>query len=445
MNRSERRLVIGFFGLTALVVLCSVTITGLLLATSTGLSGGLRRVADRGADIAAKVEVATSGTTSSPAGGTSVQQRAEASGGAAQPGKVLPGADVDLGANLSTLYDQVNPGVVSVVVTKSGPALFQGQPFQQQGSGSGWVYDGNHIVTNNHVTSDATDLEVVFFDGERRKGTVVGDDVFSDLAVIRVDDMPASARILPVLADFESLKVGQPVVAIGNPFERANSMTFGIISALGRTIPTELTRFAIPETIQTDAAINPGNSGGPLLDLRGQVIGVNAQINTTNVQGNVPGNSGVGFAIPSSIVRLVVPQLIKNGSYTWSFLGVTGGAVTTDLAKANNLPDTRGAFIQCVTSDGPSSGALEGADNVNCGTSGLTSGDVPVGGDVVLAIDGQEVQSFEDLLTYIALKTKPGQEVRLTVLRDGREQEVEVRLGEREVEAKTQQQQLTIP
>jgi S1-C subfamily serine protease len=295
------------------------------------------------------------------------------------------------------------------------------------------VFDEQHIVTNNHVAADATDIEIVFHDGERRPGTLVGADLYSDLAVIRVDDMPSTARVLPVVADLSEVKVGQPVVAIGNPFEKANSMTFGIVSALGRTIPADGTAmsFQIPESIQTDAAINPGNSGGPLLDLRGQVVGVNAQINTTNIQGSVPANSGVGFAIPASVVNVVVPDLIARGEHAWSYLGVSGNTMTSDQAEAMGLEDPRGAYITCVPSNGPSVGRLEGSDNVDCASGAVTSGEVPVGGDLIVAADGQEVRSFDDLLSYIALQTRPGQEIRLTVLRDGREQDVTVTLAAR--------------
>jgi 2-alkenal reductase len=305
-------------------------------------------------------------------------------------------------------------------------------PFESQGAGSGFVYDAEHIVTNNHVTDGARSIEVLFYDGQRREGTLVGSDVYADLAVVRVDDMPDTARVLPMAQDLASLKVGQPVVAIGNPFEKANSMTYGIVSAVGRTIPGGQTSFSIPEAIQTDAAINPGNSGGPLLDLRGEVVGVNAQINTSNIQsGGVPANSGVGFAIPASVVNRVVPALIRSGQYEWPYLGVSGGSLSLDEADAAGLADTRGAYIQCVPTGGPSDGILHGSTNIDCATQRILSGDAPVGGDIVVAVDGQPVTSFEDLLSYIGLRTEPGQEVRLTVLRDGNEQDVTVRLGRR--------------
>jgi len=302
-------------------------------------------------------------------------------------------------------------------------------------------------VTNDHVAEGATEVEVVFANGDRRAGTVVGTDAFSDLAVIRVDEMPAFARPLPLTTSFDALKVGQPVVAIGNPFGLNSTMTYGIISALGRVIESQ-TQFSIPQAIQTDAAINPGNSGGPLLDLRGQVIGVNAQISTTNFgSGGTPGNSGVGFAIPSAIVARVAPAIIRDGRYEWSYLGVHGTRVITlDMVEANGLADAHGAYILAVEESGPSAGKLEGATNAaqaaplpQTDENGLQvlpvqpggASQTPVGGDVIVAVDGQPVGSFDDLLTYVALETAPGQSIELTVLRDGREIPVSITVGER--------------
>jgi S1-C subfamily serine protease len=187
-------------------------------------------------------------------------------------------------------------------------------------------------------------------------------------------------------------------------------------------------RYSIPQTIQTDAAINPGNSGGPLLNMRGEVVGINAQIRT---EGDAV-NSGVGFAIPASVVALVVPALIEHGSYPWSFLGVQGGTIDLQVARANNLPDTKGAYIVDVVAGGPSSGVLRGATVAGGADSGAgSSGRIPVGGDVVIGIDGQEVGSFEDLLTYIALETRPGDVVSLRIIRDGAEADVSVTVGQR--------------
>jgi len=347
----------------------------------------------------------------------------------------LAGVDVMGGADLTRLYEQVNPGVVSIGVVQE--VVVGGRRFEQAGGGSGFVLDGRHVVTNNHVAGDSESVEVIFHDGQHRRGTVVGADGYSDLAVVRVDGMPAGVRALPLAADFGRIRVGQPVVAIGSPFGRANSMTYGIVSALGRTIPADVEQgFVIPQTIQTDAAINPGNSGGPLLDLSGQVIGVNAQINTTNVQpdSGMPGNSGVGFAIPSSIVARVAPVLIDRGAYDWPYLGVGGlpqQQFTVEVAQANNLANTRGAYIMNVRPDGPSVGHLRGAEESAPADPDDALPATPRGGDVVVAIDGQPIASFDDLLSYIAMETAPGQDVTLGVIRQGQPIEVTVTLARR--------------
>lgn len=347
-------------------------------------------------------------------------------------------------ADLTELYEQVTPGVVSIEVRQRVRSPFGGDDFYQEGAGSGFVYDSTHLVTNSHVVSGGGEVEVIFHDGERREGEVVAEDQFTDLAVIRVDDMPPGARALPILGDFTELEVGQEVVAIGNPFGNENTMTYGIISALGRVIPSWQTQFSIPQAIQTDAAINPGNSGGPLIDLRGRVIGVNAQIRTTNqTTFSLPSNSGVGFAVPASLVDLVVPELIRSGTYRWSYLGVRGSNITLEMAEANGLATTRGAYISVVMPDGPSAGLLEGATNTSQSSAAPEGGGesfvlpiggspIPVGGDVVVAMDGREIESFDELLTYVALETRPSQVVTLSVLRDGEVREVTVELGDRE-------------
>jgi serine protease Do len=452
MTKNEKRLLVGFIVGGGLLFMATAMVAVGLLAVGLGWVS-LDRTAkvDRATEAPVALVVPTPAQENSKdstslldrlRGQSNATRDKNASAGTIERAPILSDPKVDLGADLSALYDAANPGVVSLIVTQNNP-LMGGTA---TGAGSGFVYDAQHIITNNHVVNGAQDIEVLFFDGDRRTATVVGTDVYSDLAVVKVDDMPPTARALTIVADFNALKVGQPVVAIGNPFNKNNSMSFGIISALGRTMPDGATSFAIPQTIQTDAAINPGNSGGPLLNLRGEVIGVNAQINTTNFSaGGTPGNSGVGFAIPASIVAKVAPALIAKGSYAWPYLGVTGGSIGVETAKANNLPDTHGAYISCVQGAGPSNGQLDGAENMqfsaDCQRASSTTGDeVPRGGDVVVAIDGTEVKSFDDLLSYIALETQPGQKVRLTVLRDGKEQDVEVTLGNRQDMPQQQEQ-----
>jgi S1-C subfamily serine protease len=334
---------------------------------------------------------------------------------------VVPPAVLDEQAVLVSLYGRVNPSVVNITnyVTRGGQTIGLGQ-------GSGFVYDNEgHIITNAHVLQNADQLEVTFSDATIVRAELVGEDLNSDLAVIKVDSLPEGIIPIP-LGDIQNLAVGQTVVAIGNPFGLEGTLTRGIISALGRSIPA-LTPFSIPQSIQTDAAINPGNSGGPLLNLQGEVIGVNAQIETG---GTSQANSGVGFAIPVSIVKLVIPDIITEGKHTWSWFGVRGGNLNPALAEANKLTIVRGAYISEVVEGGPADKAgLRGSAE----TQTLDGRIVEVGGDVIIAIDGKQVNSFDDLLIYVALEGSPGQEVVLTILREGQEMELTLRLEERPV------------
>ena len=319
---------------------------------------------------------------------------------------------------LTTLYEEVNPGVVSIAVN-----VEQGGR-TGQGAGSGFLIDEQgHIVTNNHVIAGARSVTVTFFDGSQVGAEIVGADPDSDLAVIIVDQLPDNVRPLP-LGDSDVVLVGEWVVAIGNPFMLSNSMTVGIVSAVGRTIPTEVTPFSIPQVIQTDAAINPGNSGGPLLNLRGEVIGVNESIATS---GGVRANAGVGFAVPVNIVRRVVPVLIEQGEFTWPWLGVEGGNVGMLISQANNLDVQHGAYIDNVVDGGP---ADEAGLRGTTGTTQIDQTAVPVGGDVVVEADGQQINNFDDLLNVIAFHN-PGDQLDLTIIREGERQQVTVTLAPR--------------
>lgn len=331
----------------------------------------------------------------------------------------VPADVMDEQALLVNLYTRANPAVVNITIYGQ-----QGGQLAPLGQGSGFVYDERgRIVTNDHVVEGAEQVEVTFADGTILDAQVIGQDPNSDLAVVKVDQLPAGIAPLQ-LGDMNELAVGQTVIAIGNPFGLDGTLTRGIISALGRTIPA-LTPFSIPQAIQTDAAINPGNSGGPLLDLHGHVIGVNSQIQT---DGTSRSNSGVGFAIPVNVVERVVPILIEKGKYEWAWLGVRGGNLAPVLVEAMKLPVERGAYILEVTAGGPAEQAgLLGADNTVT-SGGLT---VPVGGDVITAIEGQSIRSFDDLLIYIAMQTEPGQNVTVTVLRDGSPQDIDLKLGAR--------------
>lgn len=325
-----------------------------------------------------------------------------------------------LNTDLVALHNQLAPGVVSIQV------LVQRGAFGDAGTGAGSGFildDEGHIVTNSHVVSDADRVIVIFFDGTEAEGEVVGSDDDSDLAIVRVDEMPDRVHSLP-LADSDNVRVGEWVVAIGNPFGLTSSMTVGIVSALGRTIQSLAPGFSIPQAIQTDAAINPGNSGGPLINITGEVIGVNAQIATS---GGTRASAGVGFAIPSNAVRRVAPALIQNGFYEWPWLGVTGRSVNLAIMRANQLQNQHGAYIDEIVSGGPADAAgLRGSS----GTRQVNGLDVPVGGDVVIEVDGRPMVNFDAMLGEIASRT-PGETVRLTVLRNGTPVQVDVILEPR--------------
>ncbi|MCA9869591.1 MAG: trypsin-like peptidase domain-containing protein [Anaerolineae bacterium] len=312
---------------------------------------------------------------------------------------------------LGRIYHAVLPSVVHIQVA------------QGQGSGFVWDKDG-HIVTNNHVVSGATQVMVIFADGDRATGNVLGTDPESDLAVVQVD-VPASSLTPVVLGDSDSLDVGQLAVALGNPFGLDNTMTAGIISALGRNINSGTSDFSIPRVIQTDAPINPGNSGGPLLDREGQVIGINTQIVS-----NSGSNSGIGFAVPVNIAKRVVPALIEDGSFAYSWLGIAGQTVLPDLVDVLDLDEgTRGVLISSIAESGPAARAgLRGGSRI-VRVEGLS---VPVGGDVVLGIDGAAIGSMDDLMAYLTIKTSPGDTVTLDIVRsNGREEQVDVTLQAR--------------
>ncbi len=328
--------------------------------------------------------------------------------------------DLSLEQNLPSLqglYDRVAPGVVNIAV------LVERQGQTGAGAGSGFVLDDQgHIVTNNHVVAGAELISVIYEDGFEMEAEIIGLDSDSDLAVIRVESPYENARPLP-LGDSDQIQTGDWAVAIGNPFGNQSSMTLGIISAVGRSIPTGVTPFNIPRAIQTDAAINPGNSGGPLLNLQGEVIGVNAQIAT----GGTRASAGVGFAVPANLVRRVVPVLIEEGEYIWPWLGVSGNDVNLLLTQANDLTTQRGAYIDSVTEGGPAAQAgLQGST----GEAEIEGVPVPLGGDVVIEMDGTRIFTFSDLAAGIA-DHRPGDTIQLSVLRDGEQIEVEVELEAR--------------
>jgi serine protease Do len=346
-----------------------------------------------------------------------------------------------LEGTLEQVYQNVSPSVVYIEVAKqaTGPSL-PGWPSEtpqqspqespyQRGSGSGFVWDkAGHIVTNNHVIDGADEIEVTFADGTSVPATLVGANRDSDLAVIQVD-VPAEELHPVQMGDSTQVKVGEIAIAIGNPFGLENTMTVGFISALGRSLPVESTSslgptYRIPDIIQTDAPINPGNSGGVLVDEQGEVVGVTAAI-ASPVQASV----GIGFVIPSDIVQKVVPALIQDGHYAVPWLGISGTSLDPDLAQAMDLDaNQHGALVIDVTPDSPADQAgLHGSDR-DVTVDGQQQ---LVGGDVIVAIGGQAVDTFDDLVAYLFHSTEVGQQVTLTVLRDGHEQQIDVILRER--------------
>lgn len=320
---------------------------------------------------------------------------------------------------LVTLYENVNRGTVAILT--------------ESGQGSGFVFDSQgHIVTNYHVIEGATTVEVRFTSGFMAYGTVVGTDLDSDIAVVKVD-APASELFPLPLGDSDLLKVGQTVIAIGNPFGLESTMTVGIVSALGRTLDSERVSpdgafFSAGDIIQTDAAINPGNSGGPLFNLNGEVIGINRAIRTFN-QNNTgePVNSGIGFAISINIVKRVVPVLIEVGKYDYPYLGISSmDGLSLEMVEELGLSQYTGAYVTDVAPGGPAdqAGLREGTDPTNF--PGLLKG-----GDLIIAIDGRPVRTFDEMLAYLITHKSPGDTVALTVLRGKEQVDVTITLGKR--------------
>jgi len=312
------------------------------------------------------------------------------------------------------LYERANPAVVFITTEQEALAL---------ANGSGFLFDSEgHIVTNNHVVAEGDNFEVQYSDGTRSRAELVGSDVDSDLAVLRAETVPEGVQPL-VLADFETVRVGQFVAAIGNPFAEQGSLSFGIVSGLGRTIASTRPAdnggtYSLPEVIQTDAPINPGNSGGPLLNLQSEVIGVNSTIRSTTGF-----NSGVGFAIPVAAVSRIVPSLIENGSYSYPYRGIGSSPLPMilDMQEQLELPQPGGVYVTSVTPGSP-------ADNA--GIVPAPSAIAP-GGDLIIGIDAEEVREFSDLISYLVFQTDVGQTVELTIVRNGETVTVPLTLSER--------------
>lgn len=337
--------------------------------------------------------------------------------------------------SLPDLFTKVQKSVVQVTERDNSNEL---------GSrlGSGFVYDKDgHVITNYHVVTPGTnnnnELQVTFLDGNVYPADLVGVDQFADLAVIKVKNI-SSDKLAPLpLANSSSLRIGELVVAIGNPFGLSGSMTQGIVSGLGRLLPSNENQdniaaagssYSIPNIIQTDAAINPGNSGGPLIDTEGRVVGIN-----TAIFSNTGVYSGVGFAIPSNTISKVATSLIQNGSYHHPYIGIIGLSLTPDLSKQIGLNQTKGFLITSITKGSPAdkSGLRAGST-----TTTYNGRDVEVGGDIILKIDNREVSKIDDILAYLESQKHVGDKVHFTILRDNAIKELDLTLGDRPSPAK---------
>jgi len=345
------------------------------------------------------------------------------------PESLKPGANVNDGyaevieeipstysKNLSLveIFEKAEPGVVRVNVQRAEE--------NGGGVGSGFVFDKKgHIITNAHVVKDAKKVVVTFLDGRSYNAEIIGIDEYTDIAVVKVNTDLSSLE--PVsLGDSSSLKVGEPIAAIGNPFGLSGSMTSGIVSQLGRLLPTD-NQYSIPDVIQTDAAINPGNSGGPLLNMMGGVIGIN-----TAIQSTTGSNTGVGFAIPSQTVAKIVPTLIEEGEYKHPWIGISGRDIDPDMAKIMELKDAVGFLIITVIEDSPASKAgLIGSEK----TISVEGVDYVIGGDIILAVDGIDVRKIDDILIHLQRAKAIGDEMVLEVLRDNRTTNITIILQER--------------
>ncbi len=346
--------------------------------------------------------------------------------------QVLPVSPLDLTPDailaateqvLVDIYERVSPSVVQIravrrVDLQGGSSGRAPLPFDvRRSAGSGFVWDTEgHIVTNHHVVEGADIVLVTFSDGMELEATVIGTDPDSDLAVLQVNAGEEGAyELTPVtLGDSSAVKVGHLSSAIGNPFGQEFTITSGIVSAVGRTIRSGNSPFSIPRVIQTDAPMNPGNSGGPLLDRRGWVIGVNTQIAS-----NTGASAGIGFAVPINTAKRVIPELIETGKYEYAWLGISGASLTAEYAELNGLPrDTRGALVIEVAADSPAGSAgLKGSDQVAT-RQGV---EVPVGGDVIVAVDGANIADMDELIAFLIEETRPGDTVRIEVIRQGGE------------------------
>ena len=317
---------------------------------------------------------------------------------------------VEKNLSLVELFEKSEEGVVRIDVVKINS-------FREGNSvGSGFVFDlfGN-IITNAHVIDNADNITVTFLDGSQYNASIVGMDKFTDIAVINVEEKPDYLHPLEI-GDSSTLKVGEPVAAIGNPFGLSGSMTSGIVSQIGRLLPSHDTGFSIPNVIQTDAAINPGNSGGPLLNMNGEVMGIN-----TAIQSGTGQSAGIGFAVPSNTISKVVPVLITEGKYSHPWIGISGQDINPDLAKIRNLNHSKGFLIVTVIPDSPAEMAgLKGVSEIEK----IDNKEYPKDGDIIISVDGKEVRKISDILIHLQEEKSVGDEMILGIIRNGEQMDI---------------------
>ena len=317
---------------------------------------------------------------------------------------------VEKNLSLVELFEKSEEGVVRIDVVKINS-------FREGNSvGSGFVFDlfGN-IITNAHVIDNADNITVTFLDGSQYNASIVGMDKFTDIAVINVEEKPDYLHPLEI-GDSSALKVGEPVAAIGNPFGLSGSMTSGIVSQIGRLLPSHDTGFSIPNVIQTDAAINPGNSGGPLLNMNGKVMGIN-----TAIQSGTGQSAGIGFAVPSNTISKVVPVLITEGKYSHPWIGISGQDINPDLAKIRNLNHSKGFLIVTVIPDSPAEMAgLKGVSEIEK----IDNKEYPKDGDIIISVDGKEVRKISDILIHLQEEKSVGDEMILGIIRNGEQMDI---------------------
>lgn len=339
--------------------------------------------------------------------------------------------------SLPDVFQKVENSVVQITATRSNPnevIIINGVPEtgRSEALGSGFVYDSQgHIITNYHVIDGATKADVTFTDGNTYSAKVIGKDPSSDLAVLQITDNFSEEKVVPLpTANSSNVGTGEQVIAIGNPFGLSGTITSGIVSQLGRLLPNPDTGFSIPNTIQTDAAINPGNSGGPLLNVIGQVIGMN-----TAIFSRTGAYSGIGFAIPSNTIAKEVPFLVKNGTYVHPWLGISGGKLSPDMAKAAGLPTNyKGVVVGSVMAGSPAekSGLLGVTQDAN-GVAHL--------GDIITAVDGHPTKQIDDIINYIDTQKNVGDTIKLTINRDGKIMDLTATLQARPSSSQNQQTQ----